>query len=155
MIARHLKIIFRHNRNAMSLVRRPFSADAQDKVGNTPGGQAVKQVTKSLMEASVTDIHHKANLALAVATPIAFVLSPSVINMPVDMALTVLIPVHSHVCMNLVAEDYVPPGTARSSAKIGIALVSLLTAFGLMKVTMCGPGITESIKSMWRKPKTE
>eukprot|EP00466_Bigelowiella_natans_P006989 jgi/Bigna1/35639/e_gw1.10.205.1 len=107
------------------------------------------------MDLSVTDIHHKANIGLAVLTPAAFLLSPSILNYPVDLAMGVMIPVHSHVCLNLVAEDYVPRGTARSTVKLGIALVTLVTAFGIMKINMCGPGITESIKSLWRKPKTE
>eukprot|EP00954_Amorphochlora_amoebiformis_P021570 1347376-Amorphochlora_amoeboformis.AAC.1 len=138
----------------MAATVRYFSADG-DKVGNTAGGQAVKRATNNFLDMSVTEIHHRANLALAVATPIAFALSPSIINYPVDLALGVLIPVHSHICLNLVAADYVPPGTSRSLAKIGIWIVTFVTAFGIMKVNLCGPGVTESIKCLWRKPKKE
>lgn len=103
------------------------------------------------MGLDINDIHHKTNIALAVVTPIAFVLSPSIANYPLDLSMGILIPVHSHITLNMVAEDYVPEGTARSAAKLGILALSLVTAFGLIKVNMCGPGITESVKSLWRK----
>eukprot|EP00471_Norrisiella_sphaerica_P000668 CAMPEP_0184484482 /NCGR_PEP_ID=MMETSP0113_2-20130426/6198_1 /TAXON_ID=91329 /ORGANISM="Norrisiella sphaerica, Strain BC52" /LENGTH=130 /DNA_ID=CAMNT_0026865489 /DNA_START=160 /DNA_END=552 /DNA_ORIENTATION=+ len=129
--------------------------NADDKVGNTAAGQAVKKGTSALMDLSVTDIHHKGNLALGVLVPVAFALSPSMLCLPVDLALGVVIPVHSHISLNLVAEDYVPPGTQRSAARLVIAFMTLVTGFGLMKVNLCGPGVTESIKSLWRKPKKE
>ena len=101
---------------------------------------------------NITDVHHKANIALAVTTPIAFVLSPSMLNYPIDIALGFIIPIHSGISMTMVAQDYVPRGTARSAAKVLIALLTFVTGYGLMKVNMCGPGITESVKSLWRKP---
>jgi len=39
-------------------------------------------------------------------TPLAFLLSPSKMNMPVDIALGVLLPLHGHIGMNYVITDY-------------------------------------------------
>ena len=50
---------------------------------------------------------HKCNLAILGLTPLAFVLSPSALNMPIDMALAIALPFHGHVGMNMVLTDYV------------------------------------------------
>jgi hypothetical protein len=31
-------------------------------------------------------------------------------------------------------------------------LLGLMTLIGLLKVNLCGPGIGESVKSLWKKP---
>lgn len=43
-----------------------------------------------------THLYHKANIALIGLGPLALLLSPSSLNFPVDLALGVIIPVHSH-----------------------------------------------------------
>jgi len=96
-------------------------------------------------------IYHSTALALAVLTPAAFALSPSPLNMPIDIVLGVLFPLHSHVALNYVVSDYVPKGS-RPLARGLILGATVVALAGIFKLNLYGPGLTESIKSMWRKP---
>jgi len=95
--------------------------------------------------------YHMSGLALAVGTPVAFALSPSIVNMPVDVVLGLIFPFHSHVALNYIISDYVPKGS-RSMARMALLAVTVVTTVGLLKLNIQGPGLTESIKSLWRKP---
>ena len=75
-------------------------------------------------------------------------------NMPVDLALGLIFPFHSHVALNYVITDYVPKST-RSMARAALLAASVIAAAGLLKLNLQGPGLTESIKSLWRAPKEE
>mmetsp|Transcript_23943 Transcript_23943/g.42417 ORF Transcript_23943/g.42417 Transcript_23943/m.42417 type:complete len:159 (+) Transcript_23943:107-583(+) len=153
MLARQLTILARGYRHSLPVISRVRTLSTNtSKVGDTEAGKAAGKAVTGFLDMNITDVHHKANIALAVTTPIAFVLSPSMLNYPIDIALGFIIPVHSGVSMTMVAQDYVPRGTARSAAKVLICLLTFVTGYGLMKVNMCGPGITESVKSLWRKP---
>ena len=57
---------------------------------------------------SVLTFYHQSGYALVGLTPLAFILSPSWLNFPVDLALGVIFPVHSHIAINYVITDYVP-----------------------------------------------
>lgn len=61
-----------------------------------------------------------------------------------------LFPAHAHVAMNYVVSDYVPKA-ARSMARVGLLGVTIITAAGLLKLNLTGEGLTETLKSMWRK----
>ena len=91
------------------------------------------------------------HMVLLVAIPAALVLSPSMLVAPLDLGLGLLIPWHSHVGMVNVLEDYVPK-PYRRMAVLTLSALSLLTALGLLKVNLCGAGLTESFKSLWRQP---
>ena len=57
--------------------------------------------------------------------------------------------------MNYVLTDYVPKfigKSARGPAKVVMLGVTGLTTLGLLKLNIEGPGITETLKSMWRSP---
>ena len=99
---------------------------------------------------SLNKIYHTSGLVLAGLTPVAFILSPSIINMPVDIALGVFFPLHAHVGMNYVISDYVPKAF-RSLARAGLLGVTIITAAGLLKLNLTGAGITETFKSLWKK----
>lgn len=98
--------------------------------------------------------YHASGLALAVLAPVAFAVSPSAMNMPVDLALGVLFPFHSHVALNYVITDYVPPA-GRTAARGALLAASIIAAAGLLKLNIEGPGLTETIKSLWRAPKEQ
>ena len=70
----------------------------------------------AILEADQTNFglsfYHKINNALLALTPVAMVLAPSSLCMPVDLALGVLFPLHSHIAMNFVITDYVPKITS-------------------------------------------
>lgn len=96
-------------------------------------------------------VYHSTGLALAALTPLAFVLSPSPLNLPVDIVLGVLFPLHSHVALNYVISDYVPK-SARGAARFAVLGATIVALAGLFKLNLQGPGLTETVKSFWRKP---
>ena len=100
---------------------------------------------------SLNKVYHLTGLVLAVVTPIAFIASPSIISLPVDYALGLIIPLHAHVGLNYVVTDYVPKAV-RSVARLGVLGLTLITAAGILKLNFDGPGLTETIKSTWKAP---
>jgi hypothetical protein len=105
-----------------------------------------------LQAASTEQLFHWTSYGLAGLTPVAFILSPSLLNFPVDFALGLLIPVHMHIGLVGVIEDYIPR-PQQGLSRFVMAVLSVLTAIGLLKINLCGAGITESVKSVWREPK--
>ena len=101
--------------------------------------------------ANQIQLFHMSHVALLVALPAALLLSPSMWVAPLDLALGLLIPWHTNVGMVNVLEDYVPK-PYRKAAIAAMYLLSILTALGLLKVNLCGAGLTESFKSLWRQP---
>jgi len=98
-------------------------------------------------------IYHGSNVALAVLTPISFLLAPSPLNQPIDLALGVLYPVHSHVALNYVISDYVPKAF-RTLARVSLVGVTLATIAGLTLLNVEGAGMTQTVKNLWAdKPK--
>jgi len=85
---------------------------------------------------------------------VALFLSPSIINAPFDLALGIVIPVHLHIGMSTVLTDYVPRDYQQLSLQV-LWVISFLTGLGLLKINLCGPGITESVKSLWRRPERQ
>jgi succinate dehydrogenase (ubiquinone) membrane anchor subunit len=83
---------------------------------------------------------------------VAFVISPSKYNMPIDLSLGVLFPLHAHVGINAIVTDYVPKAI-QSSARFGLAGATSIAILGLLKLNVFGVGMTETIKSLWRKKK--
>jgi len=104
-----------------------------------------------LSSSNEIELYHLSHVVLAVGLPVALVLSPSYLNVPIDFGLGLVIPFHGHIGMINVIEDYVPP-PYRPVAKSLLIVITLLTTIGILKVNLCGQGITESVKSLWRKP---
>ena len=105
-------------------------------------------------DAKTLSIYHKVNWALLGLTPAAFAFSPSMLNFPIDVALSVAFPFHAHVAMNCVITDYIPKFFGKAAvgpARVVMAGATGLTALGLLKLTLTGPGLTETIKSLWRE----
>jgi succinate dehydrogenase (ubiquinone) membrane anchor subunit len=101
--------------------------------------------------ATVDEVLHATCYGLAVATPVAMILSPSILCLPVDLALGVIIPVHQHIGVKGVLADYVPPNIKPFNNLI-LAVLTGVTTLGLLKLNLCGAGITETVKSLWREP---
>merc|ERR1719465_5665 len=92
-----------------------------------------------------TKVYHWSTLATLGLTPVALALSPSALNMPID----------SHIGMNYVISDYVPKfigKAARGPARVVMFGITIITTAGLMRLNLFGPGITETLKTLWRKP---
>ena len=96
-----------------------------------------------------TKMYHYTVYGSVALFPVALVLSPSVINIPVDVALGFVFPIHAHIGMNYVISDYVPKGL-RPAARTGWLAVTAITILGLLKLNLFGDGMTESVKSMFR-----
>ncbi len=85
-------------------------------------------------------------------TPVAFVLSPSPLNLPVDLALGFALPLHGHIGMNYVITDYATKvfgSGARDPARAAMFAFTGITMFGLTSLNLNGPGITTTVKSLW------
>lgn len=114
-------------------------------------GKKANSVLEADSSKSLSKMFHTSGIALVVLAPAAFVFSPSKLNVVVDLALGVLLPFHSHVACNYIISDYVPKAF-RSAARGGMLFASLVAAAGILKLNIQGPGLTESVKSLWRKP---
>ncbi|KAJ0402661.1 hypothetical protein ATCC90586_006175 [Pythium insidiosum] len=95
-------------------------------------------------------VYHLSSLALLGLVPAAFVLSPSVLSVPVDLALGVVIPVHAHIGMNNVISDYVPK-SQRTLARLAWLGVTGVMFLGILRNNIEGPGLTETLKTFWRE----
>ncbi len=99
-------------------------------------------------------LYHNTQVALLVLFPTAFLLSPSVLNYPVDLALGVMIPAHAYFGTKLIIHDYLPP-VIEKIAHIILLILVLGMFFGIMKVNLSGEGVTECIKKLWRRNKVQ
>merc|ERR1712205_8268 len=109
----------------------------------------------------LSHLYHKLNIGLVAITPLALLLSPSAMSLPVDLALGVGIPVHFQISGHMLITDYAPLilGNGLGKAmwvqnvlRAAMTATTVVTAVGLTKLNLEGPGLTETIKSLWRKP---
>lgn len=122
------------------------------------GSDAARGIVGSFLEADsprkFVKLYHMTTYASLGLFPVALVLSPSALNMPVDLALGVVFPVHGHIGMNYIISDYVPKAM-RGGARMALLAATGLTVLGLFKLNVSGPGVTETVKALWRGPKKE
>jgi|SaaInlStandDraft_6_1057023.scaffolds.fasta_scaffold74207_1 succinate dehydrogenase (ubiquinone) membrane anchor subunit len=129
---------------------------------NLPTGRRAFQSTpkrKNMMEQLMqgdsgkgilsTKMYHYTVYASTALFPVALALSPSKLNMPVDIVLGIVFPMHAHIGMNYIISDYCPK-TLRGTARAAWLGVTVVTIFGLLKLNIMGDGMTESVKAMWR-----
>ncbi len=110
---------------------------------------------EKLRNASTEQLFHLSSPVLLGLTPVAFLLSPSILAFPIDLALGLVSPFHAHRGMINVIDDYVPKDKL-CIAKWLMMFSTGVATLGLLKVNLCGPGISESVKSLWREnPKSE
>jgi len=103
-------------------------------------------------KASIEQIYHLTHVGMAGLIPAGLLLSPSFLAVPVDLALGAVLPVHMHIGLTNVILDYVPK-QFQGSAVLALYVLTTLTVLGLLKINLCGAGISESVKSLWRSPK--
>lgn len=118
--------------------------------GGGPWPDAELVLTLRLASWHSARLLHASSVAMAVLTPAAVVLSPSALNLPVDFALSLVMPAHSALAVKCIIEDYVPRPVQGISKAIWYAACGL-TSLGLLKLTVSGPGVTESVKELWRE----
>jgi len=92
-----------------------------------------------------TNFYHKVNAATLALTPIAFIL-PESFTMPIDIALGILFPIHSHIGLNYVVTDYLPKVFPRSFfpiARAGLVGFTGLMLLGLLKLNITGNNFSQ------------
>ncbi|CAL54960.1 Succinate dehydrogenase [ubiquinone] cytochrome b small subunit, CybS [Ostreococcus tauri] len=92
-------------------------------------------------------IYHGSSIALAALTPTAMAIEGG--SAPIDLALGVALPVHSHIALNFIISDYVPK-SARGATRAATLALTAATAIGLFRLNAQGEGITRTAKSLWR-----
>jgi len=107
----------------------------------------------SIAQASEAELYHWSSIAVAASIPPALLLSPWFLAVPFDLALGIAIPLHSHIGVTQIIEDYVPREN-QGLAKSALLVVTFITTIGLLKINLCGKGIAESFKSLWRRPQS-
>eukprot|EP00461_Guttulinopsis_vulgaris_P000560 UN00560 len=101
---------------------------------------------------------HKAFIAssivLAGTLPLSIFLAPTFLAIPFDLAVAVTMPYHMWYGTKLVMEDYVPR-VHRQNAIKAWGVLSCIVGYGLVKLSIGGPGIGASVRSLWGKPKAK
>ena len=101
-------------------------------------------------------IYHMMTPVLMGLTPVALMVHPSALSMPVDVALGIVFPIHMHIAMGYVITDYAPKFLGKGGTtpmrfmQIGL---SALTVLGLAKLNFAGAGITGTFKALWAAKK--
>jgi succinate dehydrogenase (ubiquinone) membrane anchor subunit len=117
------------------------SADAKDGI--------IQEFMNADASSKLHKVYHMTTFASLGLFPLALILSPSALCMPVDLALGVVFPVHGHIGFSSIISDYVPK-PARGAARMGLAAITVISLLGLLKVNLAGDGITGTVKSMWK-----
>lgn len=113
--------------------------------------------------ALATRAHHHMTTALAVLTPIVFLVPDSytdgIVNKTIGVFFSANVAAHSWVGMNYVVTDYVPKisKAALGPARIVNAGIAVVTLVGLCKISIMSPGgLKGAIKGLWNpKPKVD
>eukprot|EP01122_Echinamoeba_exundans_P015908 TRINITY_DN786_c0_g1_i1.p2 TRINITY_DN786_c0_g1~~TRINITY_DN786_c0_g1_i1.p2 ORF type:complete len:238 (-),score=66.39 TRINITY_DN786_c0_g1_i1:84-797(-) len=122
---------------------------ARAEAGKIPVWTARKASIKTEKN-STFEFYEASQWALGIMTPIAFILSPSGLNFPVDVAMGLIIPYHMYNGCHHIFEDYLITTAYYGLAQKILLVVVALTVVGLLNLNFRGIGITEAIKSLWR-----
>jgi succinate dehydrogenase (ubiquinone) membrane anchor subunit len=90
-------------------------------------------------------VYHASSKALILA-PLPFLVSAA--HTPVDYLLTLALPVHSHIGLNVIVTDYVPRPLQRS-ARLAVLATSVTIFVGLATLLEQGSGLTQVVKRLW------
>eukprot|EP01024_Parvocaulis_polyphysoides_P010862 TRINITY_DN13819_c2_g2_i1.p3 TRINITY_DN13819_c2_g2~~TRINITY_DN13819_c2_g2_i1.p3 ORF type:complete len:125 (-),score=18.02 TRINITY_DN13819_c2_g2_i1:228-602(-) len=101
----------------------------------------------------VWKLYEHSHVALAGLVPAAMLAPEGTwLTRFVDMGLAIAAPYHSHVACNAVISDYVPPSFRGISRNVMLGVTGV-TVIGLLRLNLFGPGITDSVKVLWRNEK--
>ena len=131
--------------------------------GGTPAEMMKEFVTQADASTGLSHLYHKLNWAICGLTPLALLLSPLPVNLPIDLALGVGIPVHFQISGHMLVTDYAPlllgglgkAAWVQNGLRLVVTATTALTVVGLAKLNLQGPGLTETVKSVWRKPSAQ
>lgn len=115
---------------------------------------------------AITHHYHTLTMGLVGLVPVSLALSPSAVNMPVDLALGLGIPLYAHISAHILVTDYAPLILGEWSGNLGkkkwltnglrgaILMTTVVSTLGLLKLNLAGPGLTETVKGLWREKPT-
>ena len=129
---------------------RSFRSTATKAAAADGEGSMLQQFINADKPAKFVKLYHLTTYACLGLLPVAL-LAPSAMNMPVDLVMGVVFPVHGHIGFNYIISDYVPKA-ARGSARTFLLGVTGITLLGLLKLNTVGDGMTQTVMSMWKKP---
>eukprot|EP00877_Chromochloris_zofingiensis_P003285 jgi/Chrzof1/12958/Cz07g14015.t1_SDH4[v5.2] len=115
-------------------------------------------VLQRVLAADVGGFHRAyelSNYGLAGATPLAvFSSKGSLTEKTADWILGVAVPIHMHITTNACVTDYIPT-KYRMPVRSVVLAASVITYLGMMKLNLSGPGVTQSVKALWKKPEKQ
>jgi succinate dehydrogenase (ubiquinone) membrane anchor subunit len=91
---------------------------------------------------------HFTSYALAFGVPAALLIGPPVSTV-VDLAMGIVVPLHSHLGMRSVIVDYVHDVTTQRVALLVLAVTTAGMAVGLTMFSLTDVGLTGAIKGLW------
>merc|ERR1719199_105876 len=148
MLSRTTATVARRLPTRSFAVSRNFKSAASQKSGST--AEKSGGILWADNNAWSSKAIHITALTLAALVPVAIVASPSKLNAPVDLALGLAIPVHAHIGCNVIISDYCPK-SLRPAMRGSLLGLTALTTLGLLRLNVEGPGVTETVKALWRK----
>lgn len=108
----------------------------------------------NIMEADTgalgTKLYHHTSTFLLIGFPLAMLPIPT-ISFPFEVAVGLIIPLHSHIGFNYIITDYVPKAM-RSVARAGVLATTVISVLGLTYINIKGDGIGHAFRSLWKKP---
>ena len=140
--------MFRLNKQ---LIRRTFATKSNSAAASTSkptSGGGLGNLIGADQTLAMNKIYHKSHYVVLGLTPLALLAHPSALSLPVDVALSVVLPLHAHIGMNWIFTDYVPGGPM-GPARLALLGVSIVTVFGLLRLSIGGPGIVGTVKELW------
>ena len=129
-----------------SLSKRPLSTGKADGAFNVLAADQTNAAQK---------IFHKTCLVACAAAPVAVLLHPTPLSMPVDLVLAVGLPVHAHIGMSFVLTDYVKAAKPGGPVRMALAALTVLTTLGLIRLSVQGDGIIGTVKATWKGKEEE
>ena len=148
-------------RSALRMVR----GFRTSKAAQSKGFRMSQLLFKSDHSVQGVRLSHKLNLALFGLGPLALVLSPScplsvlspssILSVPIDTLLALIIPLQVHIGGNDIISDYAHKVTRAEwfarYLRNGLFGATVITFCGLFKLNWQGPGIAEAVWSVWRQ----
>eukprot|EP01121_Diplochlamys_sp_Union-15-3_P020866 TRINITY_DN827_c0_g1_i3.p1 TRINITY_DN827_c0_g1~~TRINITY_DN827_c0_g1_i3.p1 ORF type:complete len:113 (+),score=12.22 TRINITY_DN827_c0_g1_i3:180-518(+) len=88
-----------------------------------------------------------------VGLPIAFFVDWGMLRFIPDLAITAIVPLHFHVALLHIVEDYTPllSSTLTKPFTSLVWLITGMTVLGLLWLTVKGDGIVNTVRSFWIK----
>ena len=121
-------------------------------IANPPRTRSAPLSTADLLNfkhaSSVKEALHYTSYALAAGVPAALLLGPPVSSV-VDLAMSVVVPLHMHIGTRNILVDYVHDPAMLKVAFAVLAGATVLTTAGLIKFNLTDEGITAALKDLW------